>query len=291
MKQLPSAPRVEALIILENVLIKGFDSRVYTINYHVKPNAINAIVTPALFNKDILARIILGLYEPETGRVAFLKDIRRKCYYNSLHPLPQYREISSYVDEYAGKDVLKQLVEKMNKLGYKIDEYTVFGEIPYSLRIFIALFTLINSNSELCVLVDPFEYLDDALTRLVGVEMGRAVEKGATILIITSNESAIGKLHVHNLLDLTLGLRTEKVIVDERSYLFGYALIEVYARGDKVSDHIMKLLEQRGFRGFIIRNNKFTILVEKSSVTKVLLLLSRMVREKRIRGFRVVEVR
>jgi len=279
------------LIILENVSIKGFDSRVYTINFHVRTNTINAIVTPALFDKDRLAKIILGLSKPETGNIVFLKNIMKKCYYNSLHPLPQYREFTSFVNEYVSRDVLEELIDKINKLGYNIDENTFFNEIPYSLRIFITLYTLLNSNNELCVFVDPFEYLDDTLISLIGVEMEKSVEKGMTIFIITSNGNAIGKLHIHNLLDLTLGLRTESVSVDEKSYLSGCVLIEVYIRATRVNDYIMKLMEQKGFNGFIVRNNKVVILVDKRFKTGILQLLSRMVRERKIRGFRVIGVR
>lgn len=278
------------MIILEDVSIKGFDNRVYRVSFHVKPNVINAIVTPALFDKESLARITLGLSKPTTGKTVFLKEPRKKCYYNTTQPLPQYKDVFSYVEEYAGRDVLKKLVEKTGMLGYTINENTCLCEIPYSLRIFIILYTLINSDNELYVFVDPFEYLDDVLISLIGVEMRDAVKRDKTILIITSNENATNKIHAHNFLDLTLGLRKERIFVEEKAYLSNYVLIEAYIREGLMSNCILELLGYRGFRGFIVKNNKIALLVEKRFRIEIIRYLSRLIREKRIRGFKIIEL-
>lgn len=281
---------VNALIILEDVLIKGFDNRIYRVSFHVKPNVINAIVTPALFDKERLANAVLGLTEPESGKIFFLKKPLKKCYYSSTQLLPQYRDISSYVEEYASRDVLRKLLEKTRVLGYAIDENTCLCEIPYPLRVFTSLYTLVNSDNELCVFVDPFEYLDDVLISLIGVEMSDAVKRGRSILVISSNENAIKKIHASNVLDITLGLRRERFFVEEKTYLSSCVLAEVYVKEGVLNNCIIELLNHKWFRGFIMKNNKVFLLAEKKFKAEAIRYLSKLFKEKKVRGFKVVEV-
>lgn len=252
------------MIVFEKVHVKGFDDYDYVLNFKINPNTLNVIVTPALFDKRTLVRYIVGSSAPTKGRVHVGGNVKTIGLYDPERKPPAFMRIQEYVTAITdSEDSFHYLVEKLSKLGIKVDEYTIFQNIPQPVETIITLYTTLKVPKDLYILIDPFEHLDESLINFVMSILRETVKKGSTIIVVTSNKVYSKMFRFDQYIEVSklelsvIKAAQRKIEIPEDCLVF-----EAFV-GENFSENFFKfMLEFKGFRGVLMNRDRALILIE-----------------------------
>lgn len=252
------------MIIFDKVYIKGFDNYEYVLNFRINPKTLNAIVTPSLFDKRTLVKLITGSSTPMRGRVYVGENIRKIGVYDPEWKPPPLMRIHEYVAVTTGSDDLfYYLAEQLGKLGVKVDEYSVFENLPQPIVNLITLYTTLSVPRDLYILIDPFEYLDETLLNFTMSILRENVRKGGTVVVITSNRTCAKTFRFDQYVEVSKHELSLKTVPQRNIEIPEDCLIYEAMLGEKTSENFFKsIMELKGFRGVLLIRNKAYILVE-----------------------------
>ncbi|ADI32357.1 hypothetical protein [Staphylothermus hellenicus] len=280
------------MIIFDNVLIQDLLGKSYKLFFHIPTPSITLIITPALFNKTLLANYILGNKKPSSGNIVSRIKIQGV---KGLF-IPELAQGKSLVlDEILTIDekdytLYSEILNLLRQYGYKIDNYPlIIKNIPKPLLYLISSIYVLRKSGNLAVLIEPYKELDDILWSRLSMEIYEKRSKGKTIVIISSNKNLIDYINYEHLVIIR---RNNKIFetstrpVTFKDFLKETTPIEIIVERDSLS----KLLSLKCLKGIIILNEKmFYVFIEKSLYRTCLSHLVDLQRKRIIRRMRIVK--
>lgn len=280
------------MIILDNITMQDLLGRSYKLFFHIPTPSITLIITPALFNKTLLANYILGNKKPFIGNIVSRIKIQGV---KGLF-IPELAQGKSLIlDEILTIDekddtLYSELLNLLRQYGYKLDNNPlIIKNIPKPLLYLISTIYVLRKSGNLTVLIEPFKELDEMLGSRLVMEIYEKRSKGNTIVIISSNKSLIDNINYEHLViirrdgkifETSTGAITLKNILKETIPL------EIIAEKNSLSE----LLSLKCLKGIITLNkNIFYVFIEKSLYRTCLYHLVNLQRKRIIRKMRVVK--
>lgn len=280
------------MIIFDKVLIKGYDGKIYELNFHIPTPSITLIIAPSMIDQEELAKYILKYKEPSSGRV--IHDFKTSGRNYGLY-LPEYVLSSENIKVYEiltkilNKDDFYYIVRLCKNIGIDVDHDTLLSELPLSIRALITMLTIFKLCNELYVLIEPFYSLDATLISILNTEIFNKRLKRETIIMLTTNKAAIDLMDFEYVVIID---REGKIVEGEKKKLKQkepWGTCHIYELMTS-KELIGKIMFEPGFRGFMeIEKNIYWIFIDPKYTPHYVSILRKYTRERLIKRIKRIE--
>lgn len=190
------------MIIFDNVAIHAPDGRTYKLSFHIPTPSITVIITPALFDKVLLANYILGYKKPLEGNIVSKLEIQGlKGLF--IPELASGRSIvlNEILNVNKEGTLYSEICNLLKQFGFKADDNPiVLEELPTPLLYLISVLYVLKNSGNLAVLIEPFKELDDELISRQIIEIYEKRRKNSTIVIVSSNRNLVDQIDYDHLI-------------------------------------------------------------------------------------------
>lgn len=159
------------------------------------------IMGPSGRGKTTLFQILLGLLPPDSGSVAGLSGLRCSAVFQEerlLEGLSVTENVAFVLPRGFSREIIR---EHLGELGLQGSETLPVRELSGGMRRRVSLVRAILSPSDILLLDEPFQGLDEA-TRNKAIQYLHRHRAGRTLLIITHNPADCQDLGCRQILDL-----------------------------------------------------------------------------------------
>ena len=172
------------------------------VNLTLPEGETTCLMAPSGAGKTTLVRILLGLLEPDEGRVEGLKGRKLAAVFQedrlieSMDPVSNLRLFSPALSRIAAKDALISF-------GLEDSLHQPVRELSGGMRRRVALLRALLTEWDFLALDEPFKGLDTETKRMV-IRRTREYTDGRTVLLVTHDEEEAGMMGASMLPSLTL---------------------------------------------------------------------------------------
>ena len=166
--------------------------------------AVTAIVGPSGAGKTTLVNLLLGLLEPDEGRILGLEDMKPAAVFQEDRLIEHYTAFRN-VRLTAAEDVdAREIQRDLTRVGLEADSPQRVRRFSGGMRRRVAIVRAVLARPRLLILDEPFKGLDEA-ARANCADYIRESCPEATILLITHDPEEIRLMRARTALELSGG--------------------------------------------------------------------------------------
>ncbi len=287
MNQLFSHGECRVLIIFDNVCLEGYDGRKYTLSFHTPIPGITLIITPYTISENTLAGFIIGSRKPRCGSIIYSINIKEFKIYDPRMCFGDYIVIDKLLEALGEEEFLEKISLILKTYRLKYGNGLKLGDLPDNIVKFLCILYVLRSESDIYLLINPFNGLNDELLEDILSEIYSLRIKGKAVIILSRNSLLSRIINYDNMIRIT----SDGTV---REYSGGMFRIEDYLERSipimisMKPEYINKILSLECINGFLKSGKNYIVLVNRREYRKCLSYLSMFVKKRVIRGLRVL---